>query len=295
VQWQDIEKVMHTLEKPNGGFTLAHRGIVTMPDGRKIFVKIGIDDETKRWTRKEIIVYMFLQKHNYPYIPKFLACSADKTGFALEALTEQDGWNWAEAWNKDRLAATLHAMDELAAVKVSFEEKNLFGEKGITRDTDGWHIVQNSEQKQALLRTKLIDTGYADLAAHLDIHGMAVRSADYVFADDIVVHQDIRADNCAWCPQEKTVKLIDWSWTQIGDRRIDTNAMLVHVHKSGLDVLHLHPELLNANVLEWLAGFWFNASTNPLRANNEHNEHLQEYLLESGVTALQLADKVRLL
>jgi hypothetical protein len=292
VQWQDIENVMHTLETPNGGFTLAHRGTVVMPDGMKVFIKIGIDDETKHWTQKEITVYTFLQKHGYPFMPKLLACNPDKTGFALEALTPKDGWNWAENWDEARLSATLEAMDTLAAITISGAEKDLFGEKGITKNTDGWQKLIASEQKQALLQQKLSEAGHTDFTTQLDMHVMARRSAAYTFADNVVVHQDIRADNCAWRPSDTAVKLIDWSWTQIGDRRLDVNAMLVHVHKSGLNILTLHPELLDRGALEWLAGFWFNASTNPLRANSTHNEHLQEYLLESGVTALRLAEKV---
>jgi hypothetical protein len=293
VQWQDIENVMDTIEKPTGGFTLAHRGTVTLTDGTKVFVKVGIDEETRRWAQKEIAVYMFLQKHNYPYIPKLLTHNNDQTGFALEALNSKEGWDWTETWDELRLQATLGAMDILATILPSDEEKKLFGAKGITRDTDGWHTLQTSIGKQAILQDKLRTNGHEDLIGKIDIPVMAKQSAEYVFQDNAVVHQDVRADNAAWSASQQTVRLIDWNWTQIGDRDIDINAMLVHVHRSGLGVLEHHAAYLDANALEWLAGFWLNASTNPLRANSTRNKHLRDYQLESGITALELAKEVR--
>jgi hypothetical protein len=289
MQWHDIEQVMHTLERPTGGFTSAHRGIVTMPDGMKVFVKIGIDEESKHWAQKEIAIYLFLQKHHFPCIPKFLTCNQDRTGFALEALVPENGWDWTETWDTKRLDATLTAMDRLAAIIPSKEEKRLFGPKGIAHDADGWQTLQSSSEKQALLRHKLEESGHYDLASTLDITAIAAKSARYAFHNTVVTHQDVRADNCAWNAEKQRVALIDWNWTQMGDRNIDTNAMLVHVYKSGFTALDIYRDHLDAAALEWLAGFWLNASTNPLRANSSPNQHLREYQLASGVTALDLA------
>lgn len=289
--WQEIEKVMHTLENPTGGFSPAHRGIVTMSDGMKVFVKTVGADENKRWIQKEIAVYLFLLKHNYAYVPKLLACNAELTGFALEALTTSNGWNWADTWDEARVDATLHAMDELATITPSEEEKEQFGTKSISKATDGWQYLRNDPGKQTLLRKKLLAGGRETLAATLDIQAMANRSAMYPFKDDIVVHHDIRADNCAWHPQTHTVALIDWEWAQLGDRTIDRNAMLAHVYKSGLQVLTGYRDLLDPAALEWLAGFWLNASTNPLPAGS-HNQHVRSYQLASGIAALDLAAKL---
>jgi hypothetical protein len=288
MDWRTIETVMDTLERPSGGFTLAHRGIVTMPDRTKVFVKIGVDEETKRWAQKEIAIYMFLQKHDYPFIPKFLAHNYDRTGFALEALTASNGWDWTETWDEQRLDTTLKAMEQLAAIIPTEEEKLLFGKKGITSDTDGWQILLRSPDKQLALRRKLSEKGHTGLASNLDIPALAKKSAQYVFEDHIVVHQDVRADNCAWCPTQQTVRLIDWNWTQLGDRAIDRNAMLVHVYRSGLNILQEHRSYLDASALEWLAGFWLDASTNPVRGNSPS---LRDYQLASGVAALELAAK----
>lgn len=85
--WADIEKSIETLRKVEGGFSSARRGIVTLSDGTRAFVKLGVNDPTKTWARKEIEVYRFLQRHTYPFIPQLLAHNNDETSFALEALT----------------------------------------------------------------------------------------------------------------------------------------------------------------------------------------------------------------
>jgi hypothetical protein len=286
MQWQDIERVMHTLEKPVGGFTMAHRGVVTMPDGKKVFVKLGTDNESKHWAQKEIAVYTFLQRHHYPFIPEFLAHNEQKTGFALEAITSENGWDWKDQWDDPRLAKTLEAMDLLATISPNEEEKALFGVKGITGDADGWRVLQNSDEKQRVLRDTLTKTGHQGLAGSLNILSMARKSTRYVHKENAVVHQDVRADNCAWSASRGAVKLIDWSWTQFGDRTIDRNAVLVHVYRSGFDITAKYHMHLDAAALEWLAGFWLNASTNPVRPDSPH---LRDYQLESGVAALELA------
>jgi len=289
MQWQDIEKVMHTLKRPSGGFTVAHRGVVTMQDGTKLFIKIGVDRESRHWAQKEINVYLSLQRHGYPFIPQFLAHNEDKTGFALEALNAEDGWNWTETWNETRLAATLKAMEELAAIGLTTEEKQLLGEKGISAHADGWRVLVTSPSKQAMLREKLRENNHLALAENLDIQALASRSMEYQFNDDTLVHHDIRADNCAWYAQGQTVKLIDWSWAQMGDRIIDQNAMLAHVYRSGFNVLEKYRSYLEVRALEWLAGFWLNASTNP---PHPVNPHVRRYQLASGVAALELAAKL---
>jgi hypothetical protein len=65
ISWGDIEKRIATLTKVDGGFSPAHRGIVTLSDGKRAFVKVGVNDPTKQWAKKEVEVYHFLQRQNY--------------------------------------------------------------------------------------------------------------------------------------------------------------------------------------------------------------------------------------
>lgn len=69
MDWSDIEKSLKTLSKVDGGFSSARRGIVTLPDSLQVFVKIGVDDATKRWAKKEVEVYRSLQRQSYLSFP----------------------------------------------------------------------------------------------------------------------------------------------------------------------------------------------------------------------------------
>jgi len=105
------------------------------------------------------------------------------------------------------------------------------------------------------------------------------------------VHNDVRADNCAWNQQQQTVRLIDWNWAQLGDRRIDVCAFLVHVHKTGFDIAN-HAHRLNKEALHWLAGFWFKSAAQPLLEGSSERAVLRDYQLASGITAFDLAQSL---
>lgn len=290
--WSDIEAALHTITISDGGFSAAHRGIITMPDGNRVFVKIGIDELTKQWAKKEIETYRFLDSYHYSFIPRLLAHNTDETSFALEALTPDEGWNWANAWTEARLTKTLAAMDALADLKLEKADKSAFAESFISETADGWRPLADDRELQTILLRKLKAAGHEDITAELEFATMATQSAKFVFQRDALVHNDVRADNCAWNEDLQTVRLIDWNWVQYGDRRIDTNAMLVHVHKTGFDILEQHKKRLDADTLHWLAGFWLRSATRPMLEGSSERMALRDYQLESGVAALKLARRL---
>ncbi len=288
ITWQDIEAQLDSLTPVDGGFSQAHRGLISLPDGRQLFVKIGVDDNTRQWAHKEIAVYRYLKRQSYGMVPELVTWNADETAFALEALTPEDGWDWSETWTPDRLGVTLKAMDELAALKPEGEDWMDMGMLALDESRDGWAALgQSAEHRQALLK-KLESAGYREMAATLDFAEEAAKSAGVVFRTDTLVHYDVRADNCAWNPRTQQVKLVDWNWTQYGDVRFDSAAMLTHVQRLGLDAST--SERLDSDALQWLAGFWFNAAATPIWPGGP--EHLRDFQLQAGVTALNLARKV---
>lgn len=290
IAWDEIERRLGDLRKVDGGFTAAQRGLVTVSDGREVFVKIGTDDLTKRWARREINAYWFLKRAGYPFIPRLLSTNADATGFAVEALTAADGWDWSFKWTEARLGRTLEAMDALAALPVSGPDRAYFSEEIISEHDDGWRRLQASKQRRATLVKRLKMAGEAALAESLDFEAMAERSAKFVFAGDKLVHNDLRADNCPWNARRRQVKLIDWNQLQLGDRRIDLAATLVHVHKSGLGVLKHCRDRLDADALHWMAGFFFDRAARPVWAGGP--EHLRRMHLESAIVAYNLWQQV---
>lgn len=234
MDWQTIENALPTLQKSDSGFTTASRGIITLTDQTQVFIKIGMDDNTKTWARKEIEAYEFLQKQSFPHVPKLLSHNADRTAFALETLAAGGGWDWTNTWNSERLNKTLSAMDELVTLTPLATPHDIFASGMISQTADGWRPLAESTEMQAILVEKLCALGHDDLAETLDFSDMATLSARFLFRNDSLVHNDVRADNGAWNPSLQAVKLIDWNWAQISDRRIDVNSLLVQVYGSGL-------------------------------------------------------------
>lgn len=292
MNWQTIEKALSTLQKSNGGFTMANRGIVTLADQTQVFVKIGTDANTKAWAHKEIETYEFLQKQSFLHMPKLLAHNADRTAFALEPLATDEGWDWTDTWNSERLDKTLGAMDELAALTPLATAHDIFTRGMISETADGWRPLAASTERQAIVIEKLRARGHDGLAEKLDFSSMAAWSVRFVFRNDTFVHNDVRADNCAWNSSLQTVKLIDWNWAQISDRRVDVSSLLVHVHRSGFDVTNQHIDRLDADALQWLAGFWLNSAAKSDVDNTSEAATLGEYQLLSGVAALELCSKL---
>lgn len=287
VAWSDIEAGLKNMTPVSGGFSLAHRGLVVLGDGTNVFFKIGTEELSIGWAQKEIAVYRYLTAQGYRQIPELLATNADETSFALEALTSEDGWDWTDTWTEARLNATLAAMDELAQLKPVAEDWMNLSQPALDASRDGWALLLQDAELLQVLTQKLNASGNADLAQTLDIAAEADRSKRFVFRTDTIVHYDIRADNCAWNASKNQVKLVDWNWMQYGDPRIDSAAVLTHVHKAGLDVTRSQRDRLDSDALQWMAGFWLRAGSTPIWPGGP--EHLRDFQLEAGVAALRLA------
>lgn len=285
-QWSDIEHQLGSLKEVEGGFSQAQRGLVVLSSGQEVFVKVGLHENTIKWAKKEIAVYRFLEKHNYPHSPYLLSTNKDESGFAIQAFSPSEGWDWQDIWDEHRLAATLKACEDLAAIPLSEEERAFFSESGISQDDNGWQPLLSSEEKQKLLLQKLRGIGVEDVADRLDFPTEAGRSAKYNFSDDTLVHYDIRADNCAWNKATGQVKIVDWNWIQLGDRDLEFAATLSCVQKSGYDLPDEIVRQFSPDALHWIAGFWLNAATSPIWEDGP--EHLRDLQLLFGVTALRL-------
>ncbi|MGF7229610.1 MAG: phosphotransferase [Candidatus Saccharibacteria bacterium] len=287
--WPAIEAALDTLQPVSGGFTTAERGIVTLKDGQAIFVKCGTDEDTDRWTTKEIAVYEFLARQQVTFAPRLLAANANHTAFAIDALESKDDWDWTATWTEERLAHTLAGMDAIAAISLVGNDKQFFTASPGEEHADGWQQLIGQPDLQSLLRDKLRAARRSDVADLVSFADDAIRSSHFIARHDALVHNDVRADNCAWNPATQTVKFVDWTWAQLGDRRIDMGSFLVHVHKTGFDVLDNHAGRLDADALHWLAGFWFASALRPLLEGGPERAALRDHQLASGIVAFDLA------
>lgn len=287
VPWSQIEDSLPTFTSTVGGFSGARRGIVTTPDNKKLFVKIGTDEQTKGWAKKEIESYAFLEEKGFSYIPRLLSTNADNTGFAVDALLPEEGWDWTDTWSRERLDATLRAMDTLALMKPDSKYAELL--KPVISDADnGWPKLLASAEQQAFLATKLATS--PDRKVLEELQAQTEKASSYVIHHDTLVHDDVRADNCPWNKQTGEVKLVDWNWLELGDRRLDLAAFLVHVHQSGFDVLPNYADRLDSAALQWMAGLWLEAASKPIWPGGP--EKLRDMQLRSGLTALRLSREI---
>lgn len=289
IEWHDVLTSLPTLQPVEGGFTNATRGIVTLPDKTRVFVKIGIGDTTRKWIQKEVRVYKTLNEYGYVHAPELLATNEDETGFALDALDQNGGWEWDTPWTQERLAATLAAMDELAAIPHSIFQQDILNDQPEDITVNPWLMPHLTGQDKKFLTNKLHEVAVPELATLLD-------HLQYTFqfspTERRLVHYDVRADNCAWNPTRSKVKLVDWNWLHLGSREIDTNALLVNVYKSGLDPSVDFSDRLDRQALLWLSGYWLSSSTQPEAGNIAGRTSLRAYQFDSAVTAYKLASLV---
>jgi len=290
LNWSEIEKELVNLRPVDGGFSQAKRGLITLPGGRQVFVKLGLHEHTREWAKKEINIYRFLKQQDYRYVPELLAVNDDETGFALAACLPEDGWNWKEAWSTERLAKTLAATDALAAIKPQGSDLEYFSRKALDEHDDGWSALQAMTDLKVKLLEKLKRAGKDHLAATLNFEAEAAKSKQFIFQSTLLVHNDLRADNCAWNPQTQQVCIVDWNWAQMGDRRIDLSAMLAHVYRQGFNVLPAYKDRLNGDALQWLAGYFLKQSAMPIWDGGPDN--LRDFQLLTGIAALDLASEL---
>lgn len=179
-------------------------------------------------------------------------------------------------------------MDALASIPLTETEKVLFGQGMVSPGMDGWKQLAASAEKQKALIEYLQASDYKDLAMNIDILAFAKEAGDFTIEANTLVHNDVRADNCAWNPKLQAVRLVDWNWLQVSDRRIDTNALLVHAYGCGFEITEKYRDCLDTGALLWLAGIWFNGVTSSSPQNTSEKSALRDYQLASGVRALQL-------
>lgn len=282
--WKQTERFLDNIKPVEGGFTKAKRGIIELPEG-KVFVKIGVDETTNNWIKREIQIYQILQKHKYSHCPQLVSVKDDLTAFAIEAKDKSEGWDWTNNWSPERLSRTLEAMDDFALLVPDSVEKDFFSSDNGLENENGWEAIVTDSNLKMIVLDRVRSLGSDTIVS------LSQLNSEYVFDKTALVHNDVRADNCAWNKSRNEVALVDWNWAQLGDRRIDVNAVLVDVAMSGLDVASFQKNRLDKNALIWLAGFWLKSASAKISASSNLSS-LIDFQIRSGITALELSTKI---
>lgn len=283
ITWQEVEVSLTHAKPISEGFGGADRRIVTLESGETVFVKIALNPKTTERLQQEIRIYKMLQAYHFSHIPQLLTYSPTQTAMVLENLDKEEQWEWSSSWTVDRLAKTLEAMDELAELKLNKADR-AYLTKG---DLHAIDLAWESSGKASLkaLHDRLSRLGLGDYK-QIDFIDLEKRAAHFIFINDHLVHNDMRQDNCAWNPRLRQVKIIDWDWAQLGDRRIDIAALLVDVYKSGLNITDKFEHRLDNSALSWLANYWFKCAATPIWEGGD--DHLRDVQLQSAIAAYEL-------
>lgn len=292
VSWHEIEKAAARGVQPvSGGYSQARRGVVTLDDGQKVFIKIAVDELTSEWLQLELKSYHWLGDHNYVHAPRLVA-----EGSQGLALPDFSAWDWTDTWSRTKLDAALRAMDALA--EMSNDAKGVFPENKFGDNpamgmpwTDGPAIPESVEGYKHIASRALLNNA-ATLVHDKQLHALyAELASSRPWQGDDLVHYDVRADNFAYNPTDGQGLLVDWNWLCFGSKKLDQTALLVNAQWTGYDVLFRYADRLDINSLAWFVGFWL---TNATKApDTENMKRLRPRQLECAVVAHELLRAIK--
>jgi hypothetical protein len=118
---REIENVRRALRHPRadpiawsavtaGGYTPAHRWVVTLDDGRTVFAKVATDEMTASWLRDEHVVYSVLRGASF--MPGYVGFSDDGDNPVL-VLEDLSAAYWPPPWTTPRIEGLLAALGEM--------------------------------------------------------------------------------------------------------------------------------------------------------------------------------------
>ncbi|MFO0970844.1 MAG: phosphotransferase [Candidatus Saccharimonadales bacterium] len=275
ITWQMVDATMDTFRPTTGGYSLAKRGIITLADGTTVFIKLATDADSKRFIAKELVAYKWLKQKGYLHIPEILLEKQD--GFILPDLSHLD---WSNRWNAQKVDAVFQALDELSSMALTEEDRAVLSDFDVA---NGWQELVDEPKYQEKLLDKLADhPGYAK-AIKANIQTYADVTEAYLSERDqfALTHSDVRSDNLAYNPKDRSVQLIDWNWMGMGRKGIEEVALLVDVAHSGFTVEEHCAERLDPIAALVLAGFWFSHSTRRIWEGG--NPQLRELQFKSAL------------
>ena len=285
--WQtDIVPRLGRLLEVNEGFSTAKRGILEMPDGVLIFVKLATDANSHKWIQKEVEVYKVLQRQGYQYSPQLLSYSNDMSAFAIEYL---DGYIFDKKWTIEMLAEVMMARNELAKLKSFFENNLDYSMNSVIDSRNHWAILSDNLKLLATLNDALlyIDQNKIQISPE-SVTQFATEMASWSPSTNSLVHMDIRLDNFGFNTKSGTGKLIDWNWLCVGDEKLDVASLFISIEmKSNLKPYELYPIYYSRQSLLYLAGYWIYQLA-VTAGDNTVISPLRKHQANSAVTALTM-------
>jgi thiamine kinase-like enzyme len=283
----DIEPHLDTMQNVVGGFTPAKRGVVTLEDRTKVFVKMATDENTAKWLKKEIKSYKKLLSAGYKHIPKLLSVSDDEKGIAIEYL---EGASFENIWDKDKLDAVVKAQEALKEFTDQFIGDNNFRSDDVMDMDFKWQKLLE-EGNLNKVNEKLKTLGLKSSFSSEQIEQYQKLHEGWSLKENALIHEDVRADNFGYDPVSKEGKLIDWNWLCVGDASLDTTPLFINMQKAGFDAYEYHPEKYDRQMIVYLIGFWLVSILDGNEDSSEREWRLRKAQADSLMICLELLNK----
>jgi aminoglycoside phosphotransferase (APT) family kinase protein len=199
------------------GHTHAEKWLIDLDDGRKAFVKAGMEGSARAQIEREASI---LEAVAAAYMPRFYG-AATVDDWSVLLIEDLSSAVWPPP-HPDRGAALLETVMQVAATPPP---------QGLRRRPEGrplgtyWQRI--AADPEPVLAQGLFSADWLDRAQPaLD----AAESLAQLAGDDLL-HDDVWAGNV--CYTEQGALLIDWASATIGDRRIDLAYALLSIRSSG--------------------------------------------------------------
>lgn len=292
----EIAQSPETYHDVSGGH-MQYDKIIATKNGQSVFVKqisAKYDDTPRRnrlhqYLEKEAFVMAHLRSHGYSGIPERSILHGSDT-LIMDAMEPDGGWQWRA--RKDTLNSYVNSaiekFNELESMPLPADAFDIEP----SRDSfvkEGWQSIDNQKiDKLHKLAPSFLDrltprsqaaaqSLLRNLASLRQIGSQTPRTNSLVFC-----HHDIRQSNMAWHPNYGT-RLVDWSWSGLGESGSDITSLLIDLHKSYHDISP-YQNIINLDYCLTLMGFWLNHATWP--HHGDDTTRFQQFL--SALSAYEI-------
>jgi hypothetical protein len=195
VRWENV--------RGSGYGTNTAKWSVELDNGRRVFVKLALDELASSWLRDEWRVYGSLSRG---FLPELVAWH-DTGGTTFLAIEDLADAYWPPPWLPGHVSLVLETLDDVHAATPPRELPLL---ADLREALDGWPGV--AADPEPFLSTGVCTREW--LAAALP--RLAQASSECELAGEALVHLDLRSDNL--CIRAGRVLVIDWNHACVESR-----------------------------------------------------------------------------
>jgi hypothetical protein len=188
------------------GWTKARRWVVSLEDGRRVFVKSAGNALTAAWLRKEAAVY---QAIGAAFAPQLLGWMDDPREPIL-ILQDLSDAIWPPPWDEQSVAAVRATLQKINQLRIPLPLPKSVAQ----RDTlMRWRSVARSPS--AFLALNLCDRKWLEAA----LPRLQEAEAGAQLEGNDLLHGDVKSGNI--CFLNGRCLLIDWNWCCLGNAKMD--------------------------------------------------------------------------